>query len=66
MTAEQRRDLELRSALTRLHLAVEMLAMQRPEECKELLTAKQGVLDAVRTGLYDYQKKNVDAVRNHK
>lgn len=49
MTAEQRREWELRSALTRLHLAVEMLAMKRPEECKELMAAKQGLLDAVRS-----------------
>lgn len=40
--------MELRSALTRLHLAVEMLAMKRPEECKELMAAKQGILAAVR------------------
>lgn len=48
MTAEQRLDLELRSALTRLQLAVEMLAMKYPEECKELVAAKQGLLDSVR------------------
>ena len=54
MTAEKplrhiaRTEKELRAALTRLHLAVEMLALKHPDDCEELLEAKQNVLDEVR------------------